>query len=70
MSVKNMSRDVTDQDVRAAVVTDIRRRFPGISEPQIAQDVDRELRSFGSPPIRQFLPVLVARRLQARYRAG
>ena len=70
MSVKNISRDVTDDDVREAVASDMRRRFPGISEPQIAQDVERELRSFGRPPVRQYLPLLVSRRLRARYRAN
>ena len=69
VAVKSMSRDVTDEDVQAAVVSDIRRRFPMIGEAQIAQDAQGELRSFGQPPIRQYLPVLIARRLQARYRA-
>jgi hypothetical protein len=69
MSVKTLNRDVTDDDVRAAVVTDM-RRFPGISEPQIARDMDCELRSVGRPPVRQYLPLLVSRRLQAQDRAN
>jgi hypothetical protein len=70
MTVKGMSRDLSDEDVRAAVIGEIQRRFPTVSEPQIARDAERELRSFGEPPVRQYLPVLVSRRLQARYRTS
>jgi hypothetical protein len=69
MSLKTMGNAASADDLRAAIVTDLRNRFPQVSQRQVTMDVERELRSFGEPPIRQYLPILVARRLQSRYRA-
>ena len=54
---------VTDDRIVDEVVGRLATRFPGLSPDFLVKRVWAGLRSFVNPPIRDFLPVLVERRV-------
>ena len=57
-------RELSPEQLRHSIVSDLGRLLPGADPGQLEREVVIELERFGDPPVRQYLPVLVARRVR------
>ena len=56
---------MTREELRQVIVSDLQRVEPST----LAREVGTELDRFGEVPVRQYLPVLVAKKVHDRHRA-
>jgi hypothetical protein len=62
------TRDLTADEMRHGIVSDLERLLPDVDASVLEREVVIELDSFGDPPVRQYLPVLIARRVREHHR--
>jgi hypothetical protein len=48
------------------LLDDLATRFPTVPPAQVADHIKQAAESYGDAPVREFIPVLVARQVQAR----
>ena len=68
MTVLADPRDLTADELRHGIVSDLERMLPGVLPTQLEREVVIELERFDGVPVRQYLPVLVARTVRDHHR--
>lgn len=62
------AREQTFEEMSDRVVSDLERVLPDVEITQLEREVATELERFGDPPVRQYLTVLVFRRVREIHR--
>ena len=68
MAVLANDRDLTFDELRHTIVSDLERFLPEVDAADLAREVTVELSHFGDARVQQYLPVLVARQVRQHHR--
>ena len=68
MASLKQARDPSREELRHSIVSDLERLIPDVDAAELDREVVVELDRFEHASVRQYLPVLVARRVRDRHR--
>ena len=68
MAVLANDRDLTFDELRHTIVSDLERLLPEVDADDLEREVTVELGHFGDARVKQYLPVLVARQVRQHHR--